>query len=450
MDFGNNDMSGGGKEKTGLPDGNDVRDASFVAEPARQVPVAGRYDVIVAGGGPAGVCAALAAAERGCSVLLLEAEGCLGGILTSGLMSNILDAKNKGGLLKSILAELSGMGMASGHHACVDPEAMKIVLENRVRRAGIHVRLRTRVAGAKVSSARRVEAVFTESCSGREAWIGKVFVDATGNGDLGALSGCGYELGDPDGRIQAASLCALIYGVGAGAIPDLLEIEKDGGKRRLYELLDQAGRRPSYSKPTLFSLNENGFLLMSNHQYRVYPDDADALTDAVLQARAEIWEQIAALRRTDPRLAKLRIGTTAAALGLREGRRISALYRVVLDDLREGRSQPDPVCRGTFSVDVHGMFPGNSGYTSAGFKVRPYDIPLRALIARDAVNLLLAGRCICGDVYAHASYRVVGNAAPIGEAAGICAALAVRQDLPPEEVSYADFVQAGGNPHPHV
>ncbi len=421
------------------------RNEATITESARQVPVAGTYDVIIAGGGPAGVCASLAAAKCGASVLLLEVGGCLGGILTSGLMSNIIDSANKGGLLCEIITELQGMKMTGGYNS-VDPEAIKHIFERRANQAGVKVRLHSRVVAAIVSPERQLETIITESSSGREAWRGKVFIDATGNGDLGALAGCSYELGDSTGRLQAMSLCALVYGVDATKIPELLR--SDEGKRNLYELLKKSGATPSYSMPTLFPLNNKGFLLMSNHQYQIRPDDAQAISDVTLSARSELWNQIVALRLTDQRLTELRLGVTAAQIGIREGRRIAAQYRLTVDDLIHGRRQPDPVCRATFSIDIHGALDGNSGYTSSGMKVQPYDIPLRALIARDVSGLLLAGRCICGDFYAHASYRVVGNAAPVGEAAGICAALAVRHNIPVEEVSYTDFVQSGGNPHP--
>ena len=426
------------------------KDSNFpgvIREPERETPLSGSFDVVVAGGGPAGVCAALSAAKKGASVLLIENEGCLGGILTSGLMSNIIDAANKGGLLREILDELNAIGMVSGRYSCVDPEAMKYCIESRVLRAGICVRLYTRVVSAVVSPEGRLQAVVTESASGREAWGGKIFVDATGNGDLSALAGCKYEMGDSNHRLQSASLCALVYGVLAETIPDLLRVSNDDGKKNLLALLTQAETPPSYAMPTLFSVSSSSYLLMSNHQYQTVPDDASKLSEATLAARAELWKQIDALRKADPRLKDLRIGTTAPLIGLREGRRIFGHYRLNLDDLLEGHSQPDAVCKVTFSIDIHGAIEGNKGYTSTGLKVRPYDIPLRALIARDVSGLLLAGRCISGDFYAHASYRVVGNAAATGEAAGICAALAVRENVLPEQVSYEEFLRAGGNPH---
>ena len=420
---------------------------NHITEPPRETPVAGSFDVVISGGGPAGVCAAISAARRGAKVLLLESSGCLGGILTSGLMSNIIDADNKGGVLREIIQEAEKMGMISGYYSCIDPEALKFILEKMVLDSGAQVQLYTRTVSAVVSPQKRLEAVITESASGREAFLGKVFIDATGNGDLAAYAGCRYELGSAENLLQATSLCALVYGPDKNTIPELVQ-QGEIGKKQLYDLLKTADAVPSYAKPTLFTLNNNGYLLMSNHQYDVSPEDIRQISEATLAARAEIWQQAAALRRTDPRLAGFRIASTGAAIGIREGRRINALYRLTVDDLLEGRTQPDPVCKSTFSVDIHGALKGNNGYTSAGLKVKPYDIPLRSLIAADVSGLLLAGRCISGDFYAHASYRVVGNAAPIGEAAGLCAALAAEKNITPDQVSYSEFLDAGGNPHP--
>lgn len=427
----------------------EVRSAKIhIIEPQRTTVVAGDFDVIISGGGPAGVCAAIAASRLGVSVLLLEVCGCLGGVATSGMMSNIIDAQNKGGLLKEIIDELDELKMVSEHYNCVDPEALKFVMEKKALETGVCIRLYTRVVDCIVSADRKMQAVITESASGREAWTGKVFIDATGNGDLGALANCRYESGNSEQHLQAASLCALIYGIEKNQIPDLIQQERAAGKKNLYTMLENAGIPPSYAMPTIFPISSNGYLLMSNHQYHVLPDDAQSMTDSTLEARTELWQQISTLRKLEPRFTDLHLGTTAAIIGLREGRRINALYNLSIDDLIEGRIQPDPVCKSSFSVDIHGAFDGNKGYTSSGFKVKPYDIPLRSLIAKDVSGLLLAGRCIGGDFYAHASYRVIGNAAPIGEAAGICAALAAEQNITPDKVTYEEFLNAGGNPHP--
>ena len=179
---------------------------------------------------------------------------------------------------------------------------------------------------------------------------------------------------------------------------------------------------------------------MSNHQYGFSPLDADAVTGATLEARAELYRQLECLRTHDPRFANARFGATADYIGVREARRISGLYRVTREDITSGRRHADAVCRMRFGVDVHSTSPdAHKGYSSEGCKVKPYDIPLRALIAKDVKGMMMAGRCISGDFYAHASYRVIGGAAPTGEAAGICAALAARMDCLPQEVPFGEI-----------
>jgi hypothetical protein len=123
----------------------------------------------------------------------------------------------------------------------------------------------------------------------------------------------------------------------------------------------------------------------------------------------------------------LHIVATAAQIGVREGRRIHGRYTVTADDLREGRKHEDAVCRVTFPIDVHSTDPTkDKGIVGAGFRAKPYDIPLRALIAKDVDGLMMAGRCISGDFIAHSSYRVTGNAVAMGEAAGKTAAEAAK------------------------
>ncbi|HQF14858.1 MAG TPA: FAD-dependent oxidoreductase, partial [Thermogutta sp.] len=150
--------------------------SSVLAEPARQIPVAGESDVIVCGAGPAGVAAAIAAARCGATVRLLEVHGCLGGIWTAGLLSWILDAGNKKGIIQEIIARLrmrdavatypEGASNAVGYR----PEIMKWVLEEMIQEAGVCVQLFTRVCAAHVDDTKRLQAVITESKSGRQGW----------------------------------------------------------------------------------------------------------------------------------------------------------------------------------------------------------------------------------------------------------------------------------------
>ena len=416
-------------------------------EPGRNLPVGGRSEVVVCGGGPAGVAAAVAAARGGASVILLEAAAMPGGIMTGGLMPNIIDADGKGGFLAELLSALRECG-AVGNYNSFWPETVKHFLESTLVAAGVEIHYNTLVCAVPCEG-RKISAVIAESPSGREVFAGDLFVDCTGNGTVSALAGCGYDCGDPvSGQPQAASLCAIVGGVPAVRIPDFWQQEEDLGKRKLLSALQQAGCTPSYRMPTLFRLTESAYLLMSNHEHGVRPDDSAGISAALIQARQEIFDQISRLRKTVPEMANLCLLTTASALGLREGRRIHARYNLTAADLIAGQSHKDAVCRVRVPVDIHpSVADGGSGYSTGGIAARPFDVPLRSLIASDRDNLLLGGRCIGGDFYAHAAYRVLGNAIPIGEGAGIAAAAAVRKGKVPEALTVADFHEFGGNPH---
>jgi len=406
-----------------------------IMEPARELPVSGEYEVVVCGGGPAGSCAAIAAARSGAKTMLLESAGCLGGIMTTGLMANIIDSQGKGGILAELMAELCRMD-AAGEKKSFDVEATKFLLEQKALAAGVTIRLNTHVVAAIKGEGGKITHVVTESKSGREAWKAGVVVDATGDGDVGALAGCGFDLGSATGEIQPMSLSAMI--VTPCRMPDDIRDTSEITKAKLYKILSDGGCAPSYPKPTLFTLDDHVALFMSTHLYGLRPDDAAGISDATIAARKEIWEHVNVLRRLSPAYSKLRIGATGAYIGVREGRRIHGLYTVCLDDMLAGRAQEDGICHVSFGIDIH----SKDGYKNEGHRAKPYDVPLRSLISRDVPNLMMAGRCISGDFHAHASYRVVGDAAPIGEAAGICAALAAVREKTPAEIPFRDVIAA--------
>jgi hypothetical protein len=144
-----------------------------------------------------------------------------------------------------------------------------------------------------------------------------------------------------------------------------------------------------------------------------------------MQGRREVNEIVRGLRSLGEPWSDLRLVATAEQIGVREGRRIHGLYTVTAEDLIQGKRHEDAVCRVTFGVDVHSTSLNHDtqgkGY-SRGVKSKAYDIPMRALIAKDVEGLMMAGRCISGDFISHSSYRVTGNSVPMGEAAGIAAA----------------------------
>ncbi len=171
------------------------------------------------------------------------------------------------------------------------------------------------------------------------------------------------------------------------------------------------------------------------------PYDAAAVTKATIDARAEINRIVDALRKLGGPWEGIQIAATAEQIGVRDGRRIAGRYTVCRDDLVAGARHEDAVTRVTFPVDIHALSAEQNktaGYANAGIKMKPYDIPLRALVARDVDGLMMAGRCISGDFIAHSSYRVTGNAVAMGEAAGAVAAIAAKTGRLPHEVTWGE------------
>ncbi|WP_116948277.1 FAD-dependent oxidoreductase [Jiangella endophytica] len=442
-------------------------------ERGREIPLADDADVVVCGGGPAGFAAAVAAARAGARTVLLEAHGCLGGVWTAGALSWILEA-DKPGILAELTDLLDRRGARAGNADTsfgYDVEIMKLTLDELVAAAGVRVQLHTRVSAASTDTDNRLSTVVTESKSGRQGWNGRVFIDATGDGDLAAQAGCRFDYGHPDtGEAQPMSLMALLSGINlaevdsfvaggaelAGSAPMPQSRRYLAAKDRLRDEFARAGIEPSYAAPTLWCIHEDLFALMSNHEYGVAATDAEQITDATVRARAELHRQVSALRSLGGAWSGLRLVSTGAQIGVREGRRVHGRYRVTVDDLRTGTRHHDAVCRVSSGADVHALSAAEGGYlsratsvlqsstvaTSRVAPVQTYDIPLRALIARDVDGLLLAGRCISGDFLAHASYRVTGNAVAMGQAAGVVGALAARAGVAPHDVPWDD-VRAG-------
>jgi len=327
-----------------------------------------------------------------------------------------------------------------------EPEEMKILLEELCAEAGVRVRLQTAVTAAH-REGHRLANIVTESKSGREAWRASVFIDATGDGDLGAQAGCGWDIGNPEtGECQPLTLNVLAVVKDVNRLKAYLS-ENDlkghvAATQKVRAEILRAGIDPSYGMPTIFPVRDNVVLLMFNHEYGVKPYDADALTAATLHSRKEVFAIMRGLRKLGGIWEGLQIVATAEQIGIRDGRRIHGRYTVVKDDLIRGARHDDAVARVTFGVDIHAATreKNNKQMIERGGVTQavPYDIPLRALIAKDVGGLMMAGRCISGDFVAHASYRVTGNSVATGEAAGVVAALAANAKRQPHEISWAD------------
>lgn len=438
---------------------------SYLTEMVKPTPVIEQADVVVCGGGPAGVAAALGAAriqkQLGMepNVRMLEVHGQLGGVWTTGLLSWIIDAGNKNGVMKELLVKLRQRRDA--HHekppvktGCpYDVEEMKLLLEQLCVEAGVKVLLHTRVVAATVNSDQQITHVIVENKSGRQAIAGKVFIDCTGEGDLAAVAGCTCEFGRPDpndpSKVQTQPFSMLCILTGLDRDQTKPYHERDGvawglPKDNLRAAMNAGGVDPSYGKPTLFEIYPDLFTMMANHEYGYSGLNAQDITNATIHSRKEVHDMVDALRKQGGCWEKIRIVATNAQIGVRESRRPKGMYTVCLEDMVEGRTFDDAVCKCTFGIDVHA-----TSKTSAGggieskpvSKTQPYDLPYRAMVSAEVKGLMFAGRCISGDFFAHSSYRVTGNSVALGEGAGAAAAVAVKQDVQVSEIDYAKSVR---------
>ncbi len=434
-----------------LKDPGNVNHGSF-KEPVRNIPLHEDADVIVCGGGPAGFAAALAAARAGARTRLFDLGGGLGGVWTAGLLTFIFDF-DKPGITRELSRKLDERSVRSvvGPSLFVyNPEDMKLLLEDLCVEAGVKFQLHTGVTAA-YRDANRLGTIVTESKSGREAWRAKVFIDATGDGDLGALAGCGWDFGrEEDGQCQPLTLNALVVVKDAVALKDYISFY--GGKgshqkawNKFKDEIHRAGMETSYGHPTLFQAKGNLLTFMINHEYGVKPFDAAQVTEATVRGRGEVHRIAKALRSLGGVWEDFQVVATAEQIGIRDGRRIHGRYKVSREDLISGARHADGVARVTFNVDIHAVTKEVNKaepISHGNLKMKAYDIPLRALIAKDVDGLMMAGRCISGDFISHASYRVTGNSVATGEAAGVVAALAAKSRRMPHEVEWAEAVEA--------
>ena len=409
----------------------------FFREAARDLPVAGEYDVIVAGSGPAGVSAAINAGRMGVKVLLVEWNNAVGGISTSGLMSHFTGSVHSK-FYTELLQEMANRneGPQKGKIIpSIDPENLKAIYLDMLKDAGVTVLLYTFVCGV-VMDGNRITGIITESKSGRRVFRAKAFIDGTGDGDVAAFSGVSYYKGrETDGKMQPVTLMFKVAGVDTdrAVLLGSFESTHQTDKGELQALAKAhipypAGHLLVYrtTLPGIITCN------MTNCT-DIDGTSAEDLTRAELVCRSQMPAIVAYLREFVPGFENCYIISAGSMMGVRETRHFKGEYTLNEQDILEARVFADWVVRGAhFNFDVHNLTGAGLDKTGVQHKwsqPKGYTIPYRCLVPENVEGLLLAGRNISGTHMAHSNYRVMPICVGIGEAAGIAAAIAVKEGL---------------------
>lgn len=396
-------------------------------------------DVIVTGAGPSGVAAAVAAARAGAQVWLVERHGRLGGAGVTSIVNPLMGSTSEA-FEQEVLRRFK---QDYGNNW----ELLDLVYADMLEEAGVHVMLHAWMNGV-IMEGRRVQGIEVLTKEGVLTLRARVVVDATADGDVAFAAGAAFEKGrTSDGLLQPMSIMYRIAGVDKtrGLLCDserqALAVRMDDGRtwhdvvmagRDSGELPKNVGIIRIYESATLGERTINA--TQTNH---VDGTKAADLTRAEIDGRRQALTVWKFLKKHAPGYETSWISHMPAAVGVRETRRILGLEYLTAADLIAGRKWDTAIVRNaSFSIDIHnpdGV--GQSHKSGVSQHVQPYDIPYGCLVPRDTDGLLLAGRCISGSHEAHASYRVQRIAMAIGNAAGVAAALACRNNIQPRDVA---------------
>lgn len=432
------------------------------------------FDVIVAGGGPAGLCAAVAAARNGARTLLVERYGFLGGNATGTLVGPWMtfhstpDNQVVEGIAEEIVRRLKEVGGTLGHVrdttgyvATVtpfDPEILKAVAFDMCEEADVKLLLHSFVTGA-IQEGNTVRGIVVHNKSGRVELRGQVIIDCTGDGDVAALAGAEFQKGRPeDGLTQPMSLMFKLGGVDLDAVRAYIRAHPEEFYKRT--LLDDLDAAPHLSVNGFYSILQKaiaaGELDLQRDMVLFFqttrPDevivnmtrvtgldgtDVFQLTRAEVLLRKQVTQLVRFFRKRVPGFANAYLVSTGVQAGVRESRRIVGDYMLTAEDIIEGRHFPDIVARYAYPIDIHD--PSGKGTRTVRPRAGSYEIPLRSLLPRGLDGLMVAGRCISCTHEALAAIRTMPAAMALGQAAGTAAALAVRHGKRVREVDVTEL-----------
>ena len=434
-----------------------------ILEPARELKVRAEVDVLVVGGGPAGLMAAEAAAQdKNLKVMLLEQRGYMGGNLTIGLpILSFLGPKGnqvvKGGAQKFI-DRMWAKNAASEHYPCknhmsftiIDPDQAKTVAWDVMDDAGVEVLLYVFVTDTIVENG-KVKGVIIESKAGREVILAKTVIDCTGDGDVAFRAGVECNKGDENGGMQPPTLMFLMRGVETQKLRDAIcnepekydmdvmptsQFRKDkfitvGLRGRILEAQQNGYKVPVSRTILITGLEEDEIWVNMTRVSGVDSTDPVSYTKGEHDARVQMYEVMAYLKDFVPGFEKAWLERSAAFMGIRESRVIVGKYVMTAKDILEQKRFEDAIAVAGYPVDIHHA---KGGDCTMLFCEDAYEIPYGVLVPQTVEGLLVAGRCSAMDHEAMAATRVMSTCMALGEAAGVAARVALADNVLPSEV----------------
>ena len=435
-----------------------------ITEPAREIQVRKEVDVLVVGGGPSGITAALAAVEDGLNVLLLESRSFLGGNMTIGLpILGFLGQKGNQiikGIPQKFIDRLKAVDASSEHRPCplhmsltlVEPEAVKTVALEMLQEAGVEVMFYTFCSDA-IMEGDELKGIIIESKAGREAILAQTIIDCTGDADVAYRSGVPCEYGNEVGGVQPPTLMFCLGGVDTEKLrlsiaeeprtylTDFIPAEYFGqnnqfivvGLRSLIQKASEDGLHLPVERTIIITGLRKGEAWINMTRINgVNGTDPESLSYGETEGRRQIHDIQKYLIDYVPGFENAYFLKTAPFVGIRETRRINGQYTMTQEDILGCRHFEDAIAVASYPLDIHHPAGGGCTLTWCG---DCYDIPFRSLIPQKVKNLIVAGRSISTTHEAMSAIRVMAPCMAMGEAAGRAAKMAVRNGVPVGEIS---------------
>ena len=390
------------------------------------------FDVVVVGGGPGGVGAAVRASEQGAKTLLIERHGSLGGAATGMLVNPFMPATTvrvepdkprvllNGGLVEEIANRLAGRaagGFTPSGCTTFDDEMLKVILDEIVAEAGVKVLYHATLFDAQTENG-RVRSIRLAHNGGPITVKAKVFIDATGDALLAERAGAEILFGNEEGVVMPMTLFFVVGGVDYTRFPKFHEVKA-------------LMARGAEDDPPLINTNiscwhtdSKGLLYVNAIRVTGNTIDPFDLSAAETEGRRRVENLMAWLRAHIPAFEKAWLVKTAPHIGIRESRRVRGEYLLTGDDFQSAAKFEDAIACSAYPVDIHGQKQGETRLENLG-PGEYYQIPFRCLIPRGLSNLLVASRSISADVVMHSSLRCMPTIYNVGEAAGFAAAMSL-------------------------